>query len=144
MHILRALACLPIAVLLPIAACCGDNRCGTPPAPTANDGGKTPGDGCGADAQTPRGERFSPAEHHSQITECARPPLPAATGTCEVTKTGSGSRIFRGTVRVTDEVLRRGAVVVADQGIITCAACDCSDAAGYDTASVVTCADGVI
>lgn len=144
MHILRALACLPIAVLLPIAACGGDNRGGTPPAPTGNDGGKTPVDGGGDGAPTPLGKGDLPPNPDAKITECARPPLPAATGTCEVTKTGSGSRIFRGTVLVPDEVLRRGEVVVDDQGIITCAACDCSDAAGYDTASVVTCADGVI
>jgi cytosine/adenosine deaminase-related metal-dependent hydrolase len=92
-----------------------------------------------------------PAQEHPnrnpqpKVVECSRPALTApSSGTCAVTKSGAGSIIYRGTVLTPNEVLRRGEVVVDDEGIILCAACDCSASAGYAAASLVTCADGVI
>jgi cytosine/adenosine deaminase-related metal-dependent hydrolase len=144
MH-LRALVFLPVAVVLSIASCGGSDRAG-PAIPVQPDAGDddTTDDDAAVDAAPPGPGDLTP-NHDAKVTECSRSPLPAATsGTCEVTTTGSGSRIFRGTVLLPDETLRRGEVVVDDAGMISCAACDCSDAPGYGAASVITCADGVI
>ncbi len=145
MH-LRSLVALPLAVLVSIAACGGNERANTPIVqPDSGDGDDTVVPDAGADARKPTGPGNLPRNAEAKITECSRAPLAAASsGTCEVTTSGSGARIFRGTVLLPDETLRRGEVVVDDNGLIACAACDCTDASGYASASVITCADGVI
>ncbi len=148
MVFLRALACLSLSVLLPIAACSGSERNRTNPVqPGDQDGDVEDGDASRPDGRVDGGPGDGTLKPNpeAKVTECPRSPLPApSSGTCEVTTTGSGSRIFRGTVLLPDEVLRRGEVVVDDKGTIQCAACDCSDAAGYGAASIISCADGVI
>ena len=146
MH-LRALAVLPFVVTISIGACSSGDRSNHSVTPTPDSGSRDDGGGedAGTDAKAP-GKGDLPQNPENKVTECSRPPLPAAaSGTCEVTSTGSGKgRIFRGTVLLPDETLRRGEVLVDDGGLIACAACDCAGTAGYDTASVITCADGVI
>jgi cytosine/adenosine deaminase-related metal-dependent hydrolase len=148
MRILRAIAFVSVAFFSTVAACSSDRGSPLLSRPT-DDGGQEEDDG-GPTADAPTDGKPPPSgvlgkNPDAKVTECSRPPLPApSSGTCEVTSTGSTTRIFRGTVLLPDEVLRRGEVVVDDKGIIQCAACDCSDVGGYDAASIVTCADGVI
>lgn len=59
-------------------------------------------------------------------------------------KAGTKGTLLRGTVLLEDQVLHKGEVLVADNGAITCASCDCSAASGYADATVIACADGVI
>ena len=53
-------------------------------------------------------------------------------------------KVLRGTVLAPEEVLHGGEVLIDERGVIVCAACDCTGSAGYDTASVIACPDGVI
>jgi hypothetical protein len=66
-------------------------------------------------------------------------PLPA--GTCAVSA-GNAWRRLRGTVLTPGKVYRGGELLVDDQGVIQCVACDCG-AMGAG-ATVITCPDGVI
>ncbi|MFB1479178.1 lamin tail domain-containing protein [Corallococcus sp. RDP092CA] len=113
---------------------CGDGI--KAPTEACDDGNTVSGDGCEADCTvTP-----------TQTTQCwATPPAPLANGaTCEVTKAGTAGKLFVGIVLKDGETLTGGQVLVDAQGVITCAACDCSQAAGAAEATVVTCPTGVI
>ncbi|MFP2900536.1 amidohydrolase family protein [Corallococcus sp. 4LFB] len=113
---------------------CGDGK--KEGAEQCDDGNATSGDGCEADCTaTP-----------TQTGQCwATPPAPLANGaTCEVTKAGTAGKLFIGIVLKDGETLTGGQVLVDAQGVITCAACDCSQAAGAAEATVVTCPTGVI
>ncbi|WP_394833953.1 amidohydrolase family protein [Pendulispora rubella] len=99
----------------------------------------------GGDRPEPGGESELKPNASVKVTECSRPAIAApASGTCQVTKPGTGARVFQGTVLLPDETLHRGEVVVGEDGNILCGACDCSTVAQYAAASVVQCADGVI
>jgi cytosine/adenosine deaminase-related metal-dependent hydrolase len=78
-----------------------------------------------------------------KVVECAATIAPAASGLCDV-KQGTKGTLLRGSVLLEDQVLHKGEVLVAEDGTITCASCDCSGASGYADATVVACADGVI
>jgi cytosine/adenosine deaminase-related metal-dependent hydrolase len=79
------------------------------------------------------------------VTDCGRAALkPPKSGTCSVVSQGTAGKVFRGTVLAPESVLHGGEVVIDDKGTITCAACDCSTTAGYKSASVIECANGVI
>jgi cytosine/adenosine deaminase-related metal-dependent hydrolase len=78
------------------------------------------------------------------VTECPNPSLqPPPEGTCSVIP-GGPSTLLRGTVLLPDEVLENGMVLVGADGTIACAACDCSQVSGYEDATRVECAQGVI
>ncbi|NBD13788.1 thrombospondin type 3 repeat-containing protein [Corallococcus silvisoli] len=101
-----------------------------------DDGNTVSGDGCEADCTvTP-----------TQNTQCwSTPPAPLADGaTCAVTKVGTAGKLFTGVVLKDGETLTGGQVLVNAQGVITCAACDCSQAAGAAEATAVLCPTGVI
>lgn len=101
-----------------------------------DDGNTTDGDGCQADCSlTP-----------SSVIQClgANTAALASGATCEVTRTGSAWRLFTGMVLKDGETLQGGQVLVDDQGVIQCAACDCSASAGAAEATVVSCPQGVI
>jgi large repetitive protein len=113
---------------------CGDGIKG--PTEQCDDGNTVNGDGCEADCTpTP-----------TQYTKCwATPPAPLANGaTCEVTKAGTAGKLFTGIVLKDGETLEGGQVLVDAQGVITCAACDCSQAPGAAEATTVMCPTGVI
>lgn len=101
-----------------------------------DDGNTVSGDGCEADCSlTP-----------TQVTQCpgaSTEPL-ASGATCEVTRPGDAARLFVGVVLKDGETLQGGQVLVDAQGIIQCAACDCSEAPGAAEATVVSCPQGVI
>lgn len=76
-----------------------------------------------------------------QIIEC--PALPAGPGTCDVTA-GDANLLIEGTILQRDRVLRRGQLLVGSDGMIVCSECDCSGEPGFDTATRVTCPEGVV
>jgi cytosine/adenosine deaminase-related metal-dependent hydrolase len=78
------------------------------------------------------------------ITQCAELPALSSGATCEVTKAGNTARLFQGVVLKDTGVLRGGQVLVDAQGLIQCAACDCSGAPGAAEATVISCPQGVI
>ncbi|WP_375743084.1 amidohydrolase family protein [Corallococcus interemptor] len=113
---------------------CGDGVL-TPPE-ACDDGNTVGGDGCEADCTvTP-----------TQMTQCwPSIPAPLSNGaTCEVTKAGTAGTLLTGIVLKDGETLAGGQVLVDAQGVITCAACDCSQAAGAAEATAVMCPRGVI
>lgn len=79
----------------------------------------------------------------ARATVCANPPLPPAPGVCAVT-TGDAGLLLRGAVLVPGDVLENGHLLIDAAGLISCAACDCSAAPGFATATRVDCPDGVI
>ncbi len=79
-----------------------------------------------------------------EVTECGTVLEAPSAGTCAVDGGGGGGYVLRGTILAPEETLRGGEVFVDAAGIIACVDCDCSGAAGYDAAAVVTCAGGVI
>ncbi|WP_223642019.1 lamin tail domain-containing protein [Corallococcus sp. EGB] len=118
---------------LPVAKC-GDGK--KEGAEECDDGNTTGGDGCEADCT------LTPTQA-AQCWDKAPAPLPDG-ATCAVTKTGTAGKLFIGIVLKDGETLAGGQVLVDAQGVITCAACDCSQAAGAANATVVTCPTGVI
>jgi len=77
------------------------------------------------------------------VTECGTELQPPGSGTCSVEGSGDGY-VIRGIVLAPEDSLRGGEVFVDAGGRIACVDCDCSGTPGYDEATVVTCADGVI
>jgi cysteine-rich repeat protein len=69
-------------------------------------------------------------------------PAPAM-ATCDVTP-GDQGRLITGVVLGESTVFVGGQVLIDASGTITCAACDCSAAAGAATATKVTCPKGVV
>lgn len=68
---------------------------------------------------------------------------PLQSGTCQVAP-GDAARLITGNVLLASGVLHGGQVLIDKQGVITCSACDCSAAAGAETATQITCPSGVI
>ena len=101
---------------------------------TGGTGGNTGGGGTGG------GATFETID--CNVPDLAPPADPAAT--CEVTTPGTAGVLLRGTLLLPDAVMHKGEVLIAADGKITCAACDCSGEAGFEEATVVTCADGVV
>lgn len=87
---------------------------------------------------------FKSTNAQPKITECGRALAKTAGSTCTTTKTGSGSVILRGSILGSDEVLHTGEVVVGTDGLVACTGCDCASAPGYDAATVIECATGVV
>ncbi|MBC8069699.1 MAG: hypothetical protein IAG13_15285, partial [Deltaproteobacteria bacterium] len=108
---------------------------------TSSGGTDSSDDGSGSESST--GGEPDVNTRGSVVTECGAL-KPAATGTCELTSTGTSGVILRGTVLAPGEVFRGGSVFYSDAGIIECVDCDCTGAPGAADAAVVTCADGVI
>lgn len=110
------------------------------------DGGPPIDTGSDVDIIPPKPEQpHSNKNPQPKVVECPRGALAKpASGTCAVTKAGTGAKILQGTVLAPEEVLRRGEVLVDDAGIIQCVGCDCASHPLYAGASLVVCADGVI
>ncbi|WP_257454825.1 amidohydrolase family protein [Archangium lipolyticum] len=102
-----------------------------------DDGNKEDGDGCDNNCEISR-----PAQE-----QCAAPaslPQPEAGATCKVIAGTGGARLYIGVVLLDGKTLNGGQVLVDAQGIITCAACDCSAEAGAAEATKISCPAGVI
>ncbi|MEZ4312396.1 MAG: thrombospondin type 3 repeat-containing protein [Polyangiaceae bacterium] len=81
------------------------------------------------------------------VVDCANPDItPPADpkATCQVVSAGTSGVLFRGTLLLPDQVMHKGELLVAQNGTITCAECDCSGAPGAGDATVVECANGVV
>ena len=134
------------AVILLMWACSSDN--GAVSHPGGKDGGElsdASGDGA-AESSVPQKQGDYDLKPNAElpVEECSRTITPVTTGVCGVTTTGAGTaRIFQGTLLLPGKTLHKGELVI-DNGVVTCAACDCSASAGYATASTVSCPNGVI
>ncbi len=79
-----------------------------------------------------------------QVIECPNPSYPPpAQGVCEVT-TGDTQLLVEATLLTQGAVLRKAHLLIDADGIIACVGCDCSSEPGFDTATRITCADGVV
>jgi len=78
------------------------------------------------------------------IEDCPNPPIPApSSGSCSIS--GSGAYILiRGDVLKENNILHNAEVLVDGQGFIRCAGCDCSKEAGYNIATRLDCAYGLV
>ena len=80
----------------------------------------------------------------SPYTDCGNDLGETESGVCDVTAGSGNALLLRGDVIAPQDVLETGEVLIDGNGDIVCAACDCSGAAGYAEATVVTCPSGVI
>lgn len=131
-----------VTLLAAAAATAGCASSDPAPRPDAGvlDGGPVDGGGDPDAGPTDGGGGVDP------VVDCDNPPIPAAPEgrTCSV-ETGSGtSTLLRGAVVAPEGLLRNGHVVVDGSGLVTCAACDCSQDPGFADATVVACARGVV
>lgn len=135
---LAVLLTLSCASLLAHAAC-GGGAATTASASTTKGATGTGGLGAG-------GTGSGGAGAGGNVIECPGPALtpPADGSTCEATKTGTSGLLLRGTILQHDRVLRGGELLIDAKGMIACADCDCSKTAGASSASVVSCANGVV
>jgi imidazolonepropionase-like amidohydrolase len=84
---------------------------------------------------------FVEAAGAQQIVECG--PLSPSSGACSVTS-GGASLLIEGTILQQDRVLRGGQLLIGDDGVVDCAACDCSAEPGAATATRLVCPEGVV
>jgi len=106
---------------------------------TGGVGGDAPGGAGGGGAG---GSGGGPTGYEEIV--CPVPLSPPAQGTCEVDSVGTSGLLLRGDVLAPETLFRGGQVLVNSVGIIACVGCECGEWPGADSASVVTCADGVI
>ena len=98
----------------------------------------------GVDGGVPDGGGVNPSDAGPSTMACNNPPLTApASGTCAVTA-GDGNKLIRGSIVTPTGLLENGHLLIGNNGAITCAACDCSSAPGFASATVVECANGVV
>ncbi|MFO0723996.1 MAG: amidohydrolase family protein [Myxococcota bacterium] len=97
-----------------------------------SDGGSNPGDGS------------TPYDGGTSTTVCPGAPLtPPATGTCS-TIDGDENLVIKGDLITPSGLMQNGQVLVDPNGIILCAACDCSADPAFAGATKLECAQGVI
>ncbi len=121
---------LSLAVTLPLAAC--------------GDGGSSPNDVTDVDASPVPDASVDPdAMPVAEVVQCPVD-LPAVTSGICTASAGAGSAVsIRGTVLAENTAFLDGEVVY-DGSKIVCTGCECGDAPGRDTATVVDCGDAVI
>ena len=133
------------AMIMCVWACSSDNGATSNPGNDAGSGDET-GSGDGGDSGIPQkqGDYDLKANAELPVEECTRTLTPPSGAVCGTSSTGAGTaKVFQGTVLLPNKTLHKGEVVI-DNGVVTCAACDCSAGANYATASIVNCANGVI
>lgn len=69
---------------------------------------------------------------------------PPATGTCAVVRTGTGGTLIRGDIVAPTGMLMNGHLLIGGDGNVQCAACDCSTFPGFESVTVVACAEGLV
>ena len=82
-----------------------------------------------------------------EVTTCEGPAIPTGDDACVVTPGSPNLVVLRGTILAPDEVIENGWLAYSrngDQGVIECLGCDCSGISGFEQATVIECADGVI
>jgi cytosine/adenosine deaminase-related metal-dependent hydrolase len=142
MKLSRVLAFSASVGLVALLLNCTDNENNKFPRPPDEnaDGGDEAG------IPEPQGEQpHTNRNPQPKITECGGTVASAGADVCKVTTTGTGTmKVLRGTVLSPEEVFHGGEVLIDERGVIVCAACNCKGKAGYDTASVISCPEGVI
>lgn len=73
------------------------------------------------------------------VVSCPFRALGPVAGRCEASP-GDGSLLIRSDFATPDILYQNAELLVDETGVIQCAACDCSAAAGYDSATVLNCA----
>jgi cytosine/adenosine deaminase-related metal-dependent hydrolase len=140
---LRSLVIAGAAVVAVAVGACSDRETPVPAVPVPDGGLDAAADGPVVPPQPAQGHPSPNSQ--PKVVECSRGELkPPSSGTCAVTKVGTAGKVLQGTVLRPDETLHRGEVLISEEGLILCAACDCSSNAAYAAASVVQCANGVI
>lgn len=74
------------------------------------------------------------------IVTCPSSPAGSVPGQCDAVP-GDGNLLIRSSFATPNVLYRNGELFVDDAGIIQCAACDCSGANGYNSATVLNCAE---
>jgi large repetitive protein len=157
MHFFPRFFLVSILVLSVLAGCKGD----APRNPPAGDPGVNPTDERrptdGGDSLPP-GDEPHPGDDavgdsgggdsgggddDQPIEDCGRTWPVATAGTCDIIDGNAAHLLLRGDVILPDRILGAAEVLVVD-GVISCAACDCSTATGYGDATLVACGKGVI
>jgi len=78
---------------------------------------------------------------------CDNAPIPRGGTACLIDEGTSDWVLLRGTILTPGAELENGHLLFerdGDSAVIACAACDCSSVEGFDTATVVSCADSVV
>ena len=91
------------------------------------------------------GPDMGPMDGGDITQTCNNPALtPPASGTCTHTPGSSGATLLRGNIVAPGGLLKNGQVLIGADGKILCTECDCSAQPGFDQASVIECANGLI
>lgn len=78
-------------------------------------------------------------------TACNNPPIPDPTsGSCNFTAGTGDATLIRGNLVAPEGYLENAHLLIDAEGVILCAACDCSASAGFATARRIECKDGVV
>src|SRR5688572_28344451 len=86
-----------------------------------------------------------PEPGNVRVVTCPGWPLPALEGAvCAAEGSAGAGMRLRGTVLAANEVFRGGEVLIAPEGYVVCAACDCSQYPEAAGAAEVLCPRGVI
>ncbi len=149
--VLSSRLCTAASVLSLFAAGCGDDSKpadvsgDTDASSETGDGSETTPDGTTPDGTTgdtdatrPDGEVIVPLEG------CDEPiPAPAGDDLCTVTAGSTSALLIRADLVMPDGLLERGALLIED-GLITCAGCDCLTRPAATTATIFACPDAVV
>lgn len=127
MKLRRLLTASPLLLLVKLVACADQSDPSDDPGATPGDGGLTDGPVIGNPDANPDGGPVGPP------------------GTCETKKGKAGAgTVLKGTLLLPDDSAQPGEVFVGGDGLIVCAAKDCSSAPGYADATSVACQNTII
>lgn len=132
-------ACSDDPVVVPPSGDAGvapDGSVGRPDA-TADSGVVRPDSGTDGGMTTP--------DSGPVTTACNNPPIPDPTsGSCNFTAGTGDATLIRGNLVAPEGYLENAHLLIDAEGVILCAACDCSASAGFATARRIECKDGVV
>ncbi len=77
------------------------------------------------------------------IIACSSAPLPATTGRCDVSP-GSPFLLIKADLATPQQLFQNGELLIDGSGEIQCAGCNCSQIAGYDSATTLSCPEVVV
>jgi cytosine/adenosine deaminase-related metal-dependent hydrolase len=95
------------------------------------------------DTTTPPIDTTDP-EPEPEVTSCGEALTPSASGVCTVVPGSSGMLLLEGDLVLPTGILEAGQVLVSEQGAIACVGCDCDSEPGAESATRITCAEGLI
>ena len=101
------------------------------------------GDALPPSDELPPSDGLPPGDGGNPNTSCGRTWPVATSGTCDVTSGNVAHLLLRGDVILPDRMLTAAEILVVN-GVISCVECDCSAAAGYGDATILSCGKAVI